>query len=215
MGPMRRRRVSLATALVGLLLGVVACAGGHPDSVPPLPVVVRPNPQEVRTAETQLTQWSTLEADFESGQQARRDYQQWHQKFSMHAIGDMARAYREHLTALPQPKAYPEGEPDPVGGAAAGPPRRPRPARRPSSTPRRQPHRPERLPTPHHPTAAGTTTGTHQAPPRLQRRPHRATHPKPEPRLRPLSPPAYPRAPVHPSAAAPPLRAGLPPNSVV
>jgi len=71
--------------------------------------------QEVRTAETQLTQWSKLEADFESGQQARRDYQQWHQKFSMHAIGDMARAYREHLTALPQPKAYPEGEPDPVG----------------------------------------------------------------------------------------------------
>ncbi len=71
--------------------------------------------QEVRTAETQLTQWSKLEADFESGQQARRDYQQWHQKFSMHAIGDTARAYREHLTALPHAKAYPEGEPDPVG----------------------------------------------------------------------------------------------------
>jgi len=71
--------------------------------------------QEVRTAETQLTQWSKLEADFESGQQARRDYQQWHQKFSMHAIGDMARTYREHLTALPHAKAYPEGEPDPAG----------------------------------------------------------------------------------------------------
>jgi len=71
--------------------------------------------QEVGTAETQLTQWSKLEADFESGQQARRDYQQWHQKFSMHAIGDMARAYREHLTALPHAKAYPEWEPDPVG----------------------------------------------------------------------------------------------------
>ncbi len=71
--------------------------------------------QEVRTAETQLSQWSKLEADFESGQQARRDYQQWHQKFSMHAIGDMARAYREHLTALPHAKAYPEREPDPVG----------------------------------------------------------------------------------------------------
>jgi len=69
----------------------------------------------MRPAETQLTQWRTLEAEFESGQQARRDYQQWHQKFSMHAIGDTARAYREHLTALPQPKAYPEGEPDPVG----------------------------------------------------------------------------------------------------
>jgi len=76
--------------------------------------------QEVRTAETQLTQWSKLEADFESGQQARRDYQQWHQKFSMHAIGDTARAYREHLTALPQPKAYPEGEPDPVGAQLLG-----------------------------------------------------------------------------------------------
>ena len=47
MGPMRRHRVSLATALVGLLLGVVACAGGPPDSVPPLPVVVRPNPTAV------------------------------------------------------------------------------------------------------------------------------------------------------------------------
>ncbi len=33
----------------------------------------------------------------------------------MHAIGDMARAYREHLTALPHAKAYPEGEPDPLG----------------------------------------------------------------------------------------------------
>jgi len=76
--------------------------------------------QEVRTAETQLSQWSKLEADFESGQQARRDYQQWHQKFSMHAIGDAARAYREHLTALPQPKAYPEGEPDPVGAQLLG-----------------------------------------------------------------------------------------------
>jgi len=76
--------------------------------------------QEVRTAETQLTQWSKLEADFESGQQARRDYQQWHQKFSMHAIGDMARAYREHLTALPHAKAYPEGEPDPVGAQLLG-----------------------------------------------------------------------------------------------
>jgi len=71
--------------------------------------------QEVRTAETQLSQWSKLEADFESGQQARRDYQQWHQKFSMHAMGDAARAYREHLTALPHAKAYPEGEPDPAG----------------------------------------------------------------------------------------------------
>jgi len=71
--------------------------------------------QEVRTAETQLSQWSKLEADFESGQQARRDYQQWHQKFSMHAMGDTARAYREHLTALPHAKAYPEGEPDPAG----------------------------------------------------------------------------------------------------
>jgi len=71
--------------------------------------------QEVRTAEAQLSQWSTLEADFESGQQARRDYQQWHQKFSMHAIGDTARAYREHLTALPHAKAYPEREPDPIG----------------------------------------------------------------------------------------------------
>jgi len=69
--------------------------------------------QEVQTAETQLTQWSKLEADFESGQQARRDYQQWHQKFSMHAIGDTARAYREHLTALPHAKAYPEREPAP------------------------------------------------------------------------------------------------------
>jgi len=76
--------------------------------------------QEVRTAETQLRQWSKLEADFESGQQARRDYQQWHQKFSMHAIGDMARAYREHLTALPRAKAYPEGEPDPVGAQLLG-----------------------------------------------------------------------------------------------
>ena len=71
--------------------------------------------QEVHTAETQLRQWSKLEADFESGQHARRDYQQWHQKFSMHAIGDTARAYREHLTALPHAKAYPEGEPDPAG----------------------------------------------------------------------------------------------------
>jgi len=76
--------------------------------------------QEVRTAETQLSQWSKLEADFESGQQARRDYRQWHQKFSMHAIGDMARAYREHLTALPHAKAYPEGEPDPVGAQLLG-----------------------------------------------------------------------------------------------
>ena len=76
--------------------------------------------QEVQTAETQLRQWSKLEADFESGQQARRDYQQWHQKFSMHAIGDAARAYREHLTALPHAKAYPEGEPDPVGAQLLG-----------------------------------------------------------------------------------------------
>jgi len=43
----------------------------------------------------------------------------------------------------------------------------------------RQPHRPRRLPTPRHPTpAAGTATGTHQPPPRLERRPHRAAaHP--------------------------------------
>ncbi len=33
----------------------------------------------------------------------------------MHAMGDAARAYREHLTALPHAKAYPEGEPDPAG----------------------------------------------------------------------------------------------------
>jgi len=38
----------------------------------------------------------------------------------MHAIGDMARAYREHLTALPHAKAYPEGEPDPVGAQLLG-----------------------------------------------------------------------------------------------
>ena len=33
----------------------------------------------------------------------------------MHAMGDAARAYREHLTALPHAKAYPEREPDPAG----------------------------------------------------------------------------------------------------
>ncbi len=47
MGPMRRNRLPLATALVGLLFVAVACAGGPPDSVPPLPVLVRQNPTVV------------------------------------------------------------------------------------------------------------------------------------------------------------------------